>query len=150
MQVPSLGREDPLEEGVAIHSSILAWRIPWTEEPGRLWSMGSQRVGHDWSDWARTLPILMGCVFFPGFAQGDVLDRLGGPEAWHLPEQHGWFSCLPPCIRGCEVAQRHRRGRAVDLLDGCLPGLYWADHFQWPAALRHPGQPPAPLRYCCL
>ena len=40
--VRSLGREDPLEEGMAIHSSILAWRIPWTEEPGRLQSMGSQ------------------------------------------------------------------------------------------------------------
>ena len=44
----SLGREDPLEEGMAtLHSSILAWRIPWTEEPGGLQSMGSQRVGHD-------------------------------------------------------------------------------------------------------
>ena len=39
--------EDPLEEGMATHSSILAWKIPWTEEPGRLLSMGSQRVGHD-------------------------------------------------------------------------------------------------------
>ena len=46
-QVPSLGREDPLEEGMATHSSILAWRIPWTEEPSGLQSMGSQRVGHD-------------------------------------------------------------------------------------------------------
>ena len=40
MQVPSLGPEDPLEEGMATHSSILAWRIPWTEEPGRLQSKG--------------------------------------------------------------------------------------------------------------
>ena len=46
-QVPSLGKEDPLEEGMATHSSILAWRIPWTEEPGRPHSLGSQRVGHD-------------------------------------------------------------------------------------------------------
>ena len=46
-QVHFLGWEDPLEKGVAIHSSILAWIIPWTEEPGRLQSMGSQRVGHD-------------------------------------------------------------------------------------------------------
>ena len=43
-QVRSLGREDPLEEGTATHSSVLAWRIPWTEEPGGLQSMGSQRV----------------------------------------------------------------------------------------------------------
>ena len=46
-RVPSLGQEDPLEEVMAIHSSILAWRIPWTKEPGRLQSMGSQRVRHN-------------------------------------------------------------------------------------------------------
>ena len=45
-RVQSLGVEDPLEEEMATHSSILAWRIPWTEESGRLWSMGLQRVGH--------------------------------------------------------------------------------------------------------
>ena len=44
-QVRSLGREDPLEKEMAIHSSTIAWKIPWTEEPGRLQSMGSQRVG---------------------------------------------------------------------------------------------------------
>ena len=47
--VRSLGQEDPLEEGMATHSSILAWRIPRTEEPGGLQSMGSQRVRHDWA-----------------------------------------------------------------------------------------------------
>jgi len=47
MQIPSLGGEDPLEEEMATYASILAWRIPWTEEPGRLQAMGSQRVGHD-------------------------------------------------------------------------------------------------------
>ena len=46
-QVPSLGQEDPLEKGMATHSSILAWRIPWTEEPGRLQSTGLQRVRHN-------------------------------------------------------------------------------------------------------
>ena len=45
----SLGQEDPLEEEMATHSSILAWRIPWREEPGGLQSKGSQRVGHDWA-----------------------------------------------------------------------------------------------------
>ena len=45
--VLSLGLEDPLEKGLATHSSIIAWRIPWTEEPGRLETMGLQRVGHD-------------------------------------------------------------------------------------------------------
>ena len=46
-QVRSLGQEDPLEKGTATHSSILAWRIPWAEEPGWLQSMESQSVGHD-------------------------------------------------------------------------------------------------------
>ena len=46
-QVRSLGREDPLEKAMAIHCSTIAWKIPWTEEPGRLQSMGLQRVGHD-------------------------------------------------------------------------------------------------------
>ena len=49
-QVWSLGQEDPLEEGKTTYSSILAWRIPWTEEPGGLQSIGSQRVEHDWRD----------------------------------------------------------------------------------------------------
>ena len=46
-RVRSLGGEDPLEKEMATYFSILAWRIPWTEEPGRLQSMGLQRVGHD-------------------------------------------------------------------------------------------------------
>ena len=47
MGIQFLGREDPMEEGMATHSSILAWGIPWAEEPGGLPSMGSQRVGHN-------------------------------------------------------------------------------------------------------
>ena len=46
-RIRSLGQEDPLEEGMTTHSSILAWRIPWTEEPGGLQSMGLQTVGHN-------------------------------------------------------------------------------------------------------
>ena len=63
-QVQYLGQEDPLEEGMATHSSILAWRISWTEERGGLQSMGSQRVGHDWGNlahstvmWRKTRPL---------------------------------------------------------------------------------------------
>ena len=48
IQVWSLGEEHPLEKGLATQSSILSWRIPWTEEPGKLQSTGSQRTGHDW------------------------------------------------------------------------------------------------------
>ena len=54
MWVLSLGQEDPLEEGMAAESSILAWRVPWTEGPGRLQSIGLQRVEHDVGDLACT------------------------------------------------------------------------------------------------
>ena len=54
MPVQSLGREDPLEEGTATPSSVLAWTVPWTGEPGGLQSMGSWRVRHNGSDLART------------------------------------------------------------------------------------------------
>ena len=53
-QVRSLGQEDPQEECMATHSSILAWRIPWAEEPGRLQSTALQIVRHDWRDWAHS------------------------------------------------------------------------------------------------
>ena len=67
--------EDPLEEGMASHPSILAWRIPWTEEPGALWSIGSQRVGHDWNDWAHTcMPTQwLGLCSFTAVALGSIL-----------------------------------------------------------------------------
>ena len=65
-RVPSLGREGPLEKGMATHSSILAWEIPWTEEPGGLQFMGSQRVGHNLVTNTRTLPTLFG---FGGWAR---------------------------------------------------------------------------------
>ena len=69
MRVWSLGWEDLLEKGMATHSSILAWRIPWTEEPGGLRSIGPQRVGHDWSDLAHTHSItyiiyLVSCLVY--------------------------------------------------------------------------------------
>ena len=58
-----MGREDTLEEGMGTHSSILAWRIPWTEEPGGLQSIGSHRVGHDCSD----LAYMCGSSLLPNF-----------------------------------------------------------------------------------
>ena len=54
MRVRYLGREDPLEEGMATHYSILAWRIPWTDASSGLWFMGSQKVGHDRSDFTQS------------------------------------------------------------------------------------------------
>ena len=56
--VQSLGREDPLEKGMATLSSILAWKIPWTEDPGWLQSTGSQGVGHNWVTDAFTFSLL--------------------------------------------------------------------------------------------
>ena len=68
--VRSLGREGFLEKGMETHSSTLAWRIPWTEEPGGLQSTGSQRVGHDWVTSTLTFAVILACfwgitVLFP-------------------------------------------------------------------------------------
>ena len=87
-QVQSLGWEDPLEEVMTTHSNALAWRIPWTEELGGLQSIGSQRVGYDWSDWARTGSETG--VKNPGHRakkktrRGSVRDWLHEPTASHM------------------------------------------------------------------
>ena len=81
MWVQSLGQEDPLEKEMSTHSSILAWRIPWTEEPGGLESMGSQRVGHDKNDFTYLMPFpgsfpsstqAVAYLLFPGYFTGMV------------------------------------------------------------------------------
>ena len=82
-QVPSLGRENPLEKEMATHSSILAWRIPWTEEPGGLQSTGSQRVGHNW---ATSLSL----SFFPltssiGITSEKAMAPHSSTLAWKIP-----------------------------------------------------------------
>ena len=66
--VRSLGKEDPLEKEMATHSSILAWRIPWMEDPGGLQSTGLQRVGHDW---AASLTQMADILLLPEFPQGS-------------------------------------------------------------------------------
>ena len=105
----SLGQEDPLEKEMATHSSILAWRIPWTEEPGGLQSTGSQRVGHDWVTLltyfvVRNLPINAGDVRdtdsipgsgrSPGGGHGNIppyscLENPMDREAWWPAHQWG-------------------------------------------------------------
>ena len=62
-QVQPMGREDPLEKGMATHSSILAWRIPWTEEPSWLQSLGLQRVGHHWATNTQYSPLSISVDF---------------------------------------------------------------------------------------
>ena len=66
MWVWSLGQEDPLEKEMATHYNILAWRVPWTEGPGRLQSMGSQRVRHDWLTWAHDIDSVSKIRDLPG------------------------------------------------------------------------------------
>ena len=78
--VRSLGQEGPLEKEMATHSSILAWRIPWMEEPGGLQSTGSQRVRHDW---ATSLTHSPTPVFWPG-----EFHELYSP--WVAKSQHDW------------------------------------------------------------
>ena len=72
MRVRSLGWEDPLEEEVGMHSSMLAWRTSWTEEPGGLLSIGSHRVGHDQSDLAHAATWNMQALW------------TGGTESWNI------------------------------------------------------------------
>ena len=73
--VRSLGQEDPLVKGMATHSSILAWRSPWTEKPGRLQSRGSQRFGHDWATFTLTL-----ARFFTSVLCLQTSNGLSSPE----------------------------------------------------------------------
>ena len=63
IQVRALGQEDPLEKAMAAHSSILAWRIPWTEEHGGLQSIESQSISHDWNDFSMHTGIKFGYLF---------------------------------------------------------------------------------------
>ena len=94
-QVPSLGWEDPLEKGMATHSSILAWRSPWAEKPGGLQFMGSQRVRHNWA--TNTYIHTYQCH------QGPKLLTFSSAtlNTW-LP-----FSSLPHGPRGCQVTIHH-------------------------------------------
>ena len=92
--VQSLGGEDPLEKEMATHSSILAWRIPWTQEPGRLQSMGSQRVRHDLATITHSL------------SDKDIPDL---STATHVPRDTGiqkyWGQLLPGPPTPCHILE---------------------------------------------
>ena len=92
-QVWSLGQEDPLEKEMVTHSSTLAWRIPWIEEPGGLQSTGSQRVGHDWATSLTHLVCALNwCCAWHAFLresyeEGTIITwvcRYGSTESWKL------------------------------------------------------------------
>ena len=88
-RVRSLGREDPLEKEMATHSSILAWRIPWREEPGRLQSMGSPRVGHDWATSLTHSSLTSSVKWVCSHDHSIVLEKAMTPHsgtlAWKIP-----------------------------------------------------------------
>ena len=103
--VPSLGWEDPLEKGMATHSSILAWRIPWTEEPGGLQSMGSQRVRHDWvisttnftfQQYQNLCSLTPWCIYFCS-------------RCWEPPRAAAYYVwlCVPDCSHLVTPTSRH-------------------------------------------
>ena len=89
MWVRFLGPEDLLEEGMATHSSILAWKIPWTEEPGGIQSLGSQRVRHDWGTQHELLHFRS--------HNGRLLFDLGKPETLSERQHAESLSGLPTC-----------------------------------------------------
>ena len=118
-RVRSLDWEDPLEKEMAIHSRTIAWKIPWTEDPGRLQSMGSQRVGHDWvtslhftsmlsrashvAQWIKNLPAMQG-IQETWVQSLDLEDPLEEEMATHSS-----YSCLGnPMDRGAWQAAVHR------------------------------------------
>ena len=111
-RVQSLGQEDLLEEGMATHSSVLAWRIPWTEDPGEQWSIRSQRGGHDWSKLAhmhtRLFPSLLLFTFLlylislPSEMQGYMKVLWGSVQFSHSVvsdslQPHILQHISPPC-----------------------------------------------------
>ena len=89
--VQSLDQEDPLEKGMASHSSILAWRIPWTEEPGWLQSTGLQIVRHDWATITFTLPLWNQDNFFNSCAMYRIQVGRGG-KSYGSPEFNSFES----------------------------------------------------------
>ena len=116
-QVWPLGQEDPLEEEMVTHSSILAWRIPWTEKPGRLHSMGSQRVGHDWA----TSLLLTSQRWLKGFPDSSSstestcnardLGSIPGSgrsigEEIHYPFQYSWASLVAQLVKNLLPCRR--------------------------------------------
>ena len=93
-QVQSLGPEDPLEKEMAIHSSTLAWKIPWMEEHGRLHSMGSQRVRHDWETELNGSYVMLWGSLNPASPFWTQESEVGFPALWVLPLPWRCLECV--------------------------------------------------------
>ena len=111
--VPSQGQKGPLEETMATHSSIVAWRILWTEEPGRLWSIGLQRVGQDWSNLAFThdfIVVFWMLFLFCSHQISEVQEPLGDIP-WHLAT---FFKKRESCNIGAWIRRRQKERRKIE------------------------------------
>ena len=123
----SLGREDPLEKGMAAHSSILARRIPWTEEPSGLWSTGLQRVGHNW---ATNMQIFILVLYLVNILKPTELNTLKGSPLY--------VNCLTYNKR--RWGERQIAARETGLYPHSLPGSsYSTSHLHlWPRSRHRP------------
>ena len=122
-RVQSLGWEDLLEKGMAIRFSILVWRIPWTEEPGRQQSMGSQRVRHNWETNTHTQPTVSTGQLQPTFTKG-----------WRINHNHWELSSVILPMREKEVElSMHFFSPVLQKDESSLPS-HWARQEAWGGA----------------
>ena len=143
MRILSLGREDPLEEGMSTHSSILAWVIPWTEESGGLQSTGSQKIGHEWSDlacrqrlWYLFRLSRVGAVSFfidevKWSESCSVVSDSLQPHAWNSPGQNPGVGSLS-LLQGIFPTQGLNPG-----LPHCRQILYQLNHKGSPVSIKN-------------
>ena len=151
--VQFLGREDPLEEGMATHSSILAWRIPWTEEPGGLQSMGLQRVGWDWVTkhtlmlhiclpWRLVTKDRSSTVSLWVWAQSCREGaRFGNLPTWSVLRKSLTFSLLGALWSACSFTSGKRK-KAMFFQDSLKERLFRRTDFSWVKAPAFDWLPP--------
>ena len=118
-RVWSLGWEDPLEKEMAIHSSTIAWKIPWVEEPGRLQSMGLQRVRHDWAT-SRSRPPFGSLICFLSLWVCFCFVKSSSVSPFKIPHISDtiWYICLSLCFIHFCLDWTPTMGQALSLLLG--------------------------------
>ena len=135
MRFQSLGLEDILKEGTATHYNILAWRIPWTEEPGGLQSIGSQRVGHNWSNVAcihrrNQIPQITSQTFpVRSFPCSNVVtqEHRTLPKRWHYMENRVFtnYHCNP-----APAGPKHAHSQADTSQVGGWMNILWRNIYE--------------------